>query len=276
MQFIKSSEWLVNNITSKEIRVVDCRYALDNPLYGKHAYEAEHIPGSVYFDLGEDLSGPVEAHGGRHPLPNMDVFREQLELAAINEEVTVIAYDDGEGAFASRFWWMLRYSGHRSVYVLDGGFTEWKQAGYSTAKEIPTYERTTFHMDRQTQMLATYEEVKESSADQQAILLDSRARSRYLGLEEPIDAKPGHIPNAVNREWTDGFANGRWKDKQEQEKRFKDFKKSDEIIVYCGSGVTATPNIIALLEAGFEHVKLYAGSYSDWVSYSENEVELGE
>lgn len=125
-------------------------------------------------------------------------------------------------------------------------------------------------------MLADIDDVKAAIADQRTVLIDSRAKERYLGRIEPLDRIPGHIPGAINREWTKGFEAGRWKSRNEQQSRFSDLEKDGKIIVYCGSGVSATPNILALLESGFEQVKLYAGSYSDWVSYPENPVEKKE
>ena len=255
---------------------MDCRYELSNPSSGKIAYENGHIPGAVFFDLGNDLSGPVMKHGGRHPLPDVNLFKRKLEQAGISLETTVVAYDSGEGSFAARFWWMLAYLGHTNVYVLDGGFSEWKEAELPITTIVPTFEEAQFELEVQEDMLATYEEVKARTMDGQAALIDSRARSRYLGLEEPLDARPGRIPGAKNKEWTAGFENGKWKSKLEQLERFNDIGKTENIIVYCGSGVTATPNILALLEAGYTNVKLYGGSYSDWVSYPENRVETGE
>ena len=124
-------------------------------------------------------------------------------------------------------------------------------------------------------MLADFKEVKARSEDQKAVLIDSRAKERYLGKVEPLDAKPGHIPSAINKVWTEGFKEGQWNTADMQRERFKELQPSDEIIVYCGSGITAVPNYIALLESGYRNVKLYGGSYSDWVSYPENSVEAG-
>ncbi|WP_338011585.1 sulfurtransferase [Lederbergia galactosidilytica] len=121
-------------------------------------------------------------------------------------------------------------------------------------------------------MLASYEEVKLRSQDQKAILLDSRAQERYLGIVEPMDRVAGHIPNAINYDWSEGLENGQWKSIEQQKQRFSSLDKEKEVIVYCGSGVTATPNVLTLIESGFKQVKLYAGSYSDWVSYPDNPV----
>ncbi|MBS4199451.1 sulfurtransferase [Bacillus sp. FJAT-49732] len=272
MRFIKSVSSLHDQLKVENVRIVDCRFALTDPTHGKSAYYENHIPGAVFFDLEKDLSSHVSKHGGRHPLPSVSIFIKKLGEAGITQETTVVAYDDGEGAFAGRFWWLLSYLGHKDVYVLDGGYKAWKEADYEVTDTIPTYDYSEFVPFIKDEMLASYEHVKKG----EGLLVDSRARERYLGLIEPLDARAGHIPGAINIEWTDGFENGLWKDLEAQKERFSNLDKTEEIIVYCGSGVTATPNILALKASGFKNVKLYAGSYSDWVSYDENPVETGE
>lgn len=274
--FFKSIEWLKERLEDENIRIVDCTYSLTDPLYGKRTYEHKHIPGAVHFDLADDLSDKVQKHGGRHPLPDIQKLQQKLEQAGINEKTTVITYDGGDCCFASRFWWLLKYMGHPDVYVLDGGMENWEKAGFPITDVKPRTKPVHFTVRRKSDMLADISEVKAAIDKQTAVLIDSRARERYLGIIEPLDRKPGHIPGAINREWTDGFKAGKWKSREEQISRFSDLDKDSSIIVYCGSGVTATPNVIALFEAGFEHVKLYAGSYSDWVSYPENPVEKEE
>ncbi|MGV3465861.1 MAG: sulfurtransferase [Heyndrickxia sp.] len=276
MKYIKSQEWLVEHLKETNIRVIDCRFILGKPQAGWVAYQNDHIPGAVYFDLEDDLSGEPTEHGGRHPLPDLLPLREKIERAGIDESTTIIVYDNGEGSFAGRFWWLLTYMGHTNVYILDGGYTKWVQSGKRVTQEVPTFDKKSFTMDIQHNMLSSYDDVKENTLSQTAILIDSRARNRYLGLEEPIDKKPGHIPGAINVVWEEGFLNGSWKSAEKQRERFADIDLEKPIIVYCGSGITATPNFIALKEAGYKNVKLYAGSYSDWVSYEENSVELGE
>ncbi|MFD1707202.1 sulfurtransferase [Siminovitchia sediminis] len=271
--FIKSKEWLKERLHDSNIRIVDCTYSLQDPSYGKTVYQKKHIPGAVYFDLAKDLSSEVQIHGGRHPLPHIETFREKLEESGIHEKNAVIAYDGGEGCFASRFWWLLTFLGHQQVFVLDGGMKEWEEAQYPLTDMVPFYRKSTFHIRPQPSMLADIIEVKAEMNSDHTVLIDSRAKERYLGCKEPIDVKPGHIPGAVNFEWTESFHEGKWKNKDEQKRRFSRLNPNNSIIVYCGSGVTATVNVLSLLESGFQHVKLYAGSYSDWVSYPENKVE---
>lgn len=277
MEYVVNQEWLLEQLANKDVKIVDCRFSLSKPDEGERLYKESHIPGAYFFDLEKQLSAPVSKHGGRHPLPDIEQFRHEIEQAGIDNTKTVVAYDGGEGAFASRFWWLLTYIGHDKVYVLNGGFKGWVEAGYPTTKEVPKPESAQYKVSIRKEMLATYEEVKEIVANKKKspILIDSREKARYLGKEEPIDKIPGHIPGAMHKFWAEGLENGFFKGSEEQKKRFAELDQKEPIIVYCGSGVTATPNYIALKIAGYQNVKLYAGSYSDWVSYSDNPVEKG-
>ncbi|MCM3692775.1 sulfurtransferase [Neobacillus niacini] len=275
MNYIIDKEWLLKNLKDPHVRIVDCSFSLADPKGGRQEYDKNHIPGAVYFDLEQDLSGEIGNHGGRHPLPNIEEFINKLEKAGIDENTKVIAYDQGEGAFAARFWWMLKYLGHEKVYVLDGGFKGWKEENYPVSSELPTFNKASFKSNINHDLLASMEEVR-AVADGQVsntILIDSREERRYLGLEEPIDKKAGRIPGALNKPWFEGLNAGYYKQAQVQKQRFADINPENEIIVYCGSGVTAAPNFLALKTAGFEKVKLYLGSFSDWISYQENEIE---
>ncbi|WP_079509489.1 sulfurtransferase [Mesobacillus jeotgali] len=274
MQYYVDLEWLKEHLGEKEIRIVDCRFKLGSPEEGRRQYQEGHIPGAVYFDLEKDLSGSVGEHGGRHPLPELNLLKEKLQDAGIGSETTVIAYDGIEGAFASRFWWLMKYVGHEKVYILNGGFTGWEKKGYPYNQSIPKFEKTSFTISENKEMLASYQDVRDTALNESGnnVLIDSRESKRYKGIEEPIDRIAGHIPTAINKPWMDGLENGAFKPREEQEKRFAELDRNQPIIVYCGSGITATPNYIALKEAGFKNVKLYAGSYSDWVSYKENPV----
>jgi thiosulfate/3-mercaptopyruvate sulfurtransferase len=277
VNFVVNKEWLVEQLQNEEVTIVDCRFELGNPNKGETLYQDHHIPGAFYFHLEKQLSAPVAKHGGRHPLPDIGQFKRELEKAGIDRTKTVVAYDSGEGQFASRFWWLLSFLGHEKVFVLNGGFNDWVKAGYPTTKEVPEPESAKFEVKIQNEMLATYDEVKEIVVQNKKspILIDSRDQARYLGEVEPIDRIPGHIPGAINKFWAEGLEQGTFKNSEEQKGRFFGLDQAESIIVYCGSGVTATPNYMALKMAGFQHVKLYAGSYSDWVSYEENPVEKG-
>jgi thiosulfate/3-mercaptopyruvate sulfurtransferase len=274
MKFVKNVDWLKGNLTNRNVRIIDCTFFLQNPSLGKEQYRKSHIPGAVYFNLEKDLSGVVKKHGGRHPLPNMKNFLRKIEETGINENSTVVAYDSGDGAFAARCWWLFTYIGHEKVYVLDGGFAKWTEKNFPVTSEITEMKRSSYIPHFREELLADIEEVKQVvTGKEPGVLIDSRAEKRYLGQEEPIDRIPGHIPTAQNIVWTEGLENGLYKKKQEQLSRFQHVSKEDPLIVYCGSGVTAAPNVLTLIEADFQHVKLYVGSYSDWVSYEELPVE---
>src|SRR5579875_96310 len=275
VKYVRDQEWLLKNLHDQTIRIVDCRFSLAQPEKGKREYLAGHLPGAVFFDLEKDLSGPVEKHGGRHPLPDMKEFVSKLEAQGIDETKTVVAYDGGEGSYAARFWWLLHYLGHEKVFVLDGGYQEWMDAGLPITTETPVFSSTIFQISLRPEILAEMTEVKAvaEGKNRNAVLIDSREEKRYLGVEEPIDKKAGHIPAAINKPWMKGMEGGRYKAADLQKERFRDVSFDQEVIVYCGSGVTACPNFLALKEAGYEKVKLYIGSFSDWISYEDNKIQ---
>ena len=154
MKYVKDSEWLLNHLNDVDVRIVDCRFSLADPQKGEINYRKNHLPGAVYFDLEKDLSGTVGDHGGRHPLPELDVLVKKLENAGISHEISVIAYDDGEGAFAARFWWLLQYLGHSNVYVLDGGFKNWLESDLPVTSDVPTFKREDFRLDLRLHLLS--------------------------------------------------------------------------------------------------------------------------
>lgn len=270
---VVSPQWLRERLGNPELVVVDCRFELGKPDAGRKAYEQDHVPGAVYMDLEKDLSGPVGRHGGRHPLPDADALAEKLGRAGIDHTKIVVAYDDQGGAMAARLWWLLRYLGHEPVAVLDGGYQGWKEKGYPvTAERIQPSPVRFVPRIRHPEWLVDMEEVRRH----RGLLIDSRDPERYAGRFEPIDAKAGHIPGAVNRFWKNNLAEGqRWKSREELRRDFSFIPEGERPIVYCGSGVTACANLLALHLAGREG-RLYAGSFSDWISYEENPIAQGE
>lgn len=281
MEPIVPIRWLLARLYEPELVIVDCRFVLTDPEAGRRAFTEDHIPGAVYLHLEEQLSGPVSTHGGRHPLPLIPEITATLSRAGINRDSIVVAYDDQGGAYASRLWWMLRYLGHERVYVMDEGYTAWKTAKFPVSDHQAVRIPSTYEADVQHGLLASTEDVRLASSslrsDGAPLLLDSREARRYAGLEEPLDSKAGHIPGAVNKFWKDVLdENGRWKSTEALKDHYRSLDAEQEVIVYCGSGVTACPNVLALERAGFKNVKLYAGSWSDWISYEENPVATGE
>jgi len=270
-----SAAWLHEHLNDPQVVVVDCRFALMQPELGQQQYQTSHIPGAHYLNLDRDLSSPVAQHGGRHPLPDPEEFAAKLRAIGVNSEspngpTLVVAYDDSRLAFAARLWWLLRYFGHNNVAVLDGGFAAWQPAGYAVTPEIPAPRAGNFMPQVQREQVVDIEEVKAQKDSPSVVLVDSREGDRYRGEREPIDPVAGHIPGAVNYPWQEVTTEqGYLRPTAEQRDRWKEVAPAQEILVYCGSGVSACVNLLSLELAGIDQGKLYVGSWSDWCSYLE-------
>ena len=265
------------------IVAADCRYWLTEPHHGREAFLAGHIPGAIYLDMNQDLSSEVKEHGGRHPLPDPEQLAAKLTAAGVTKTSTIVAYDEQGGSGASRFWWLLQWMGHEGeVLLLDGGWNAWLSAELPVEQGVSSAAASTdalrYEPNLQPQLLVSMEEVKSRLGRSDVVMIDSRDGARYRGEVEPIDRVAGHIPGAVNQPWQGNLsANGNWKSTEEQRDRWSEVVGDvEEIIVYCGSGVTACPNVLGLWQAGYRHAKLYTGSWSDWSSYEENPVATGE
>ncbi|WP_017298587.1 sulfurtransferase [Nodosilinea nodulosa] len=270
-----TADWLAHHLTDPQVIVVDCRFALSDPHQGRQQYAAGHIPGAWYLDLNQDLSSPVQAHGGRHPLPDLDGFSKKLAAMGVHsqcadsqgqEPTLVVAYDDSRFAFAARLWWLLRYLGHDDVAVLDGGWSGWVGAGRPTSTETPAPRPGQFTPAPRQGWLVDIEAVRDRPPA--ALLIDSRSPERYRGELEPIDPVAGSIPGAVNYFWQDASEpSGQLKSPEALANHWAALDAADEAIVYCGSGVTACVNLLAQTLAGRPMAKLYLGGWSDWCSY---------
>ena len=271
-----SAAWLLENLNS--LKLVDTRFALGKPDFGREVYQSGHLPGAVFLDLERDLSSPVrdDRVGGRHPLPNPETLADKLSSLGIADSSFVVAYDDpssGQGFYAAHLWWLLRWLGHDAVAVLDGGLSAWLEAGGILETASPLTTNATFIPRIRPEMVVSADQVAARTSS--AALLDSRAAPRYRGEVEPLDWKAGHIPGAVNMDWSNGLdSTGKFKATLEQQERFSKLEET-EVMVYCGSGVSAGANMLALELAGVKNAKLYAGSWSDWVSDSSNPVAVG-
>ncbi len=274
MTQIVSAKWVKEQLD--ELIIIDCRFHLHAPEKGLEEYKEHHVPGAHYMDLNQDLSGEINTHGGRHPLPDFQKLYRKLQEAGVHDDGTVLLYDDQNGAMASRLWFLLQIMGHKHVLVMDGGYREWLEQGFPVTADVPQKEkRGNFSFKLSDDLVVEMEEVNShlsSYKNGTAYLLDAREAKRYKGIEEPIDRVAGHIPGALNFFWMDSLENGKWKQKEDLKERFLKLDSSKEIVVYCGSGVTACPTILALKEAGYNNVKLYAGSWSDWISYTKNPI----
>jgi thiosulfate/3-mercaptopyruvate sulfurtransferase len=254
--------------SAEAIALIDCRFSLADPLLGQQQYKEGHIPGAYYLDLSQDLSSPVQPHGGRHPLPDSSVLAGKLSRMGITDETLVIAYDDSRFAFASRLWWLLKYMGHERAAVLDGGLAAYKALELPITSDIPAEQAGAFIPQIKPDWVVDIHGVQQRQQQSHVKLIDSREGERYRGEREPIDPVAGHIPGALNYPWpqaTDDF--GKLRSPSELKHYWADVSDAAEIVVYCGSGVTACVNLLALAAADLPIGRLYAGSWSDWCSY---------
>ena len=270
-----------------DIAIVDCRFDLLNPEGGRRAYVAGHIPGARYADLNKDLSAPISPNSGRHPLPTPQAFAATLGKLGIGNATQVIAYDDAGGSFAARAWWMLRWLGHESVAVLDGGIKAWTAAGgtLESGEQTPlSTVRSGGHLGTHfvphadpAAVIATADIAAFVSAGH--LLVDARAAERYTGSVEPIDAVAGHIAGAVNHPFSANLApDGRFLAGSELRRRWEARlagRKATQVAAMCGSGVTACHNLLSLEVAGLRGAKLYAGSWSEWITDPSRPVARG-
>lgn len=254
-----------------KVIIFDCRFNLGNKTLGQDQYRAGHLPGAYYLDLEKDLSSPVSNHGGRHPLPDTETFVQKMRACGVNQQSTIVVYDDSRMAYAARAWWLLRYFGHQHVFILDGGFTAWKNSRGALDRREPSIKSGNFKANIKAEWTANREEIL---TDTQLLLIDSREEKRYRGEEEPIDPVAGHIPGALNYFWQDATTDeGFIKSVEQQAARWTNLPTQENIVVYCGSGVTACVNLLSLNMSGID-AKLYPGSWSDWCSYPGGPIKI--
>jgi thiosulfate/3-mercaptopyruvate sulfurtransferase len=275
-EYSVDGEWLIEQLDNPQVVIVDCRFQLANPDWGAQKYSESHIKAAHYLDLNRDLSSSVQLHGGRHPLPDMNALAQKFSaMGIVRNETLVVAYDDSRFAFAARLWWLLRYLGHDLVVLLDGGWNEWLKHDYPISKAIPQNKAVSFTPQPNEDWLVDIEAIKSAQKrdslgqnQTEIIIVDSRDRDRYLGLIEPIDPIAGSIPGAVNSPWQQiSDQSGYLQPLATQQQLWSEYRQAEEIIVYCGSGVTACVNLFSLSLAGFKNTRLYSGGWSDWCSY---------
>lgn len=269
-----SPEALAENLHKPNWVIVDCRFSLADTAVGYQNYQQAHISGAVYAHLDDDLSGPPVTDHGRHPLPTPQRLAQLFSRLGIDEMSQVVVYDDAGGMIASRLWWMLRYMRHEAVAVLDGGWQAWQTANLPTKSGIETNEAAQFTGRPQPQWLVTLDEVAD-----QPLLVDSRGPARYRGETEPIDARPGHIPGAVNLPFESQLdENGRIRPADEIKAQLRAVlgkTAPESAVFYCGSGVSACLNLLAMAHVGLGNGRLYVGSWSEWSSDPERPVATG-
>jgi thiosulfate/3-mercaptopyruvate sulfurtransferase len=259
--------------------IVDCRFDLTNVEWGFKDYQQGHIPGSVYAHLDHDCSAPPTPHTGRHPLPSPQDFADTLERLGISNHSQVIALDTTGGSFAARFWWMLKWLGHSTVAVLNGGWNAWKSAGFPLAQGIETRPRGKFVPNPQPDKMITTAEMLNLLKKPEYKIIDARAPERYRGEFEPLDPVAGHIPGSLNRFHEKNLARaGKLKSAEILQKEFTELigdTPPHQVIVYCGSGVTSCHHLLAMEYAGIQGAKLYAGSWSEWIRDLNRPIEVG-
>jgi len=257
--------------------VVDCRFQLSDAAWGAREYRTSHIPGAVYADLNKDLSGPLTGTNGRHPLPEPRTLLQTLIRLGVQDGMQVVAYDADNGMFASRLWWLLKWIGHDEVAVLDGGFRKWTAERRPVASDKDARPAGTLTAALRPDMTADVNEVARIVARHDHLLLDARAPERYRGDIEPIDRVPGHIPGAVNHPFQDNVdERGVFRSPGELRERLSraiGTTPPDRVVCYCGSGVTACQNLLAMEIAGLHGARLYGGSWSEWSSDPAKPVE---
>ncbi len=270
------AHWLRTHVSDTDLRVIDFRWYLSGRIAADE-YAKGHIPGAVFVDMDRELTarkGP-----GRHPLPGGGQIERAMRAAGVNRATRVVVYDDTGGSIAARLWWLLRYVAHPNVAVLDGGLQAWTAEGGKLSTDVPVVEEGDFNAGPPRDgAVVDKEYVAAARDDAHAVLLDARSAERYRGDAEPIDARPGHIPGARNAPWSSNLVDGRFAPAEELRARYQSLGVLDasDVIVYCGSGVTACHDLLALERAGISGAKLYEGSWSDWARDASLPAACGE
>ncbi len=271
---IISSEQLLKRLEDNNLVIVDCRYDLMEPDAGKQQYHEAHIKGAVFADVHDDLSGPPLTDNGRHPLPSSEALNQLFSSLGISNNSQVVVYDSVGGSFAARLWWLLRYMGHEDVALLDGGWPNWQKTGFPIASAAETRQQIDFMGTVHSEWLVTLDNVNGAK-----LLIDSRDPARYRGESEPIDKQAGHIPGALNHFWKNNLTEqGLFRSEQQLKADFRPLfgqHASTDAVFYCGSGVTACHNLLAVAHSGLEPPRLYAGSWSEWCSDPVRPVATG-
>ena len=270
---------LARHLDNPDWVIVDSRFKLAEPSQGRRDYENAHILGAVYAHLDEDLSGPIiKGVTGRHPLPAIEKITAVFSRLGIDSNVQVVAYDDVGGALAAgRVWWLLRWLGHERVALLDGGWQEWQERNLPVHAGSETRPSRKFVPHPRNELIVSTEEIEKMRTDPHYRLLDARTAERYRGENETIDPVAGHIPGAITAPYPDNLnPDGTFKTDESLAERYKkliDGVPIDHVVAYCGSGVTAVHDILAMMKAGLGEARLYAGSYSEWISDRKRPVE---
>jgi len=276
-----SAQELRQHLDDPKLAVVDCRFNLNDVGAGRRAYLESHIPGAMYAHLDDDLSGPKTGSNGRHPLPSSEAMVKTVSGWGIAPDTQVVVYDDQYGGLgAARLWWMLKYMGHDHAAVLDGGWQAWANVGFPTRSGAESRPPAQFVGGPHLEMIRGADEVAELSQSSSWKVIDSRAFPRYRGDEEPIDRVPGHIPGATHFYWQSILGpDGRILPPDQLRAKLQNVlaeTQPEQAVFYCGSGVSAAANLLAMEAAGLPGAKLYPGSWSEWSSDPKRPVATGD
>jgi thiosulfate/3-mercaptopyruvate sulfurtransferase len=270
---------LAQHLADPEWVVFDCRHDLTAPDRGRSDYAQAHIPGARFLHLDEDLSGPKTGRNGRHPIPDAEMFARKLGNAGVDSRKQVVAYDAQGGMVASRLWWLLRWLGHLPVAVLDGGWNQWVAEGRPQSSDIPSPRPTRFS-GKPKEVPLSADAVRSHLGDGSIVLVDARAPDRFRGQNETIDPIGGRIPGARNRFYRDNLdASGRFKTPETLKAEFSAIlgtANPGAVVNYCGSGVSACHNLLAMEVAGLRGARLYPGSWSEWSADRSRPIAIGE
>ncbi|MCG7343071.1 sulfurtransferase [Sporosarcina sp. ACRSL] len=266
----------IKDVNGDDVKWIDARFSLQDNKAGRKKFEEGHIKGALYWDLEEDLSD-MTVKSGRHPLPDKEKLTALFRKSGLELDNRILVYDDGGSPFAARAWWILQYGGFKNSFIIQEGFEELQNFGVAVSKNEYIPEQSNVNPVWNETIFASRDLVEQTvEGNTGNVLLDARSAERYRGEVEPIDPIAGRIPGALNFDWEqlkkDGSFNLNGDVKNQLAQVVND---DDEVIVYCGSGVTAALLFAMLKQSGYEHVKLYVGSYSDWISREVVEVEKG-
>ncbi|MFZ2098414.1 MAG: sulfurtransferase [Anaerolineales bacterium] len=276
---IISATELSNHLNDPNWVIVDCRFKLAYLEQGHMDYITAHIPGAVYAHLNDDLSGTIiKSVTGRHPLPSVGKVSAVFSRFGIDSQVQVVAYDDLGGALAAgRVWWLLRWLGHQAVAVLDGGWQAWVSRGFLVRSGNETRKPRIFVPDPHNEMFVSSKKIEEIRNDPDYLVLDARSADRYRGENETIDPVAGHIPGAISAPYEDNLnPDNTFQTIESLADRYRKLLKglpANRVVCYCGSGVTSTHDILAMMIAGLGEARLYAGSFSEWITDPRRPVE---
>jgi len=274
---IINADDLIKNLDNDNFSIVDCRCDIKDTSYGIDAYNEGHIPNAIFADIDNDMASEKTSTSGRHPLPNPEKLAEKLSQWGIDAEKQVVIYDDAGCAFAGRVWWILRWLGHKGgVAVLNGGLGAYMKAGGKLVTSQTSKPRLSYKVDVNNNLHVDIETVTDAQYKMDALLVDARSRERYLGVKDEVDPIAGHVPGAISHPLGKNLdKNGLFKSPEELKLEFNKLigdNNPKDIISMCGSGITACHNIIAMEIAGIKGVRLYVGSWSEWITDSKRPI----